>query len=316
MKKLMIAAAAAAMIGGAYADICAMAPAQKTCRAYDFAASVKLVDGKIATDKASNVCDKDGKVYYRVKATRKIKGVFTDCNPCMSWVDSDGNGTLDKYDPQNAVESLLAGEAAGGATFYVATSAQKYKKVYNASFYDDGDATSLVDGYKFLLLNYFGGTSLAKSKYAEGLLYTEFVEMDQYNEERAYSLLCAGFGARDGKMLKNLAGNLAGAVAAATWCGIPTIVWEPCLETAYYTDLTFAQDGTFTVTLNPWKGLSTVSPNYDAVSGTWSLKYNASKSKLATFDALMQKTFGKDWELFAGAAAPVFPMTLANVVLN
>ena len=119
MKKLMIAAAAAAMIGGASADICSMAPATKTCRAYDFAASVKLVDGRVATDRASNVCDDDGRVYYRVKATRKIKGVFTDCNPCQAWADTDANGTLDTF-VANTAESLLVGEALGGAVYALA----------------------------------------------------------------------------------------------------------------------------------------------------------------------------------------------------
>ncbi len=310
MKKLMIATVVA-VAGVAMANnICdpGATGGKYTCRAYDFAASVKLVDGKKGTDKASSVCAADGTVYYRVKATRKLKGVFTDCNPCQAWdLTQDPPVAL----PQPAGESFLIGEANGGARLYMATSAQKYKWVFTSEKYTG----AIADQYKFLILNFFGGTTLKKSKYAEGLVAIDFVERDQYDEDRAYTILCAGFGARDGKMVKNLSGNLAGAVAAATWCGIPTICWEPCLETPYYDDLTFAQDGSFTYTAQTWQGLSPTSPAYDAVSGTWSLKYNASKSKLTSNEALMTKTFGKNYEFMVapGGNAPQYPIGSANI---
>lgn len=314
MKKLMIAAVIAAAGIANAATICdptQTTPGVYACRAYDFAASIKLVDGKKATDKASSVCAEDGTVYYRVKATRKLKGVFTDCNPCLAWDLTDPTKPV-AQNPQG--EAFLIGEANGGARLYMATSAQKYKKIYTSEIYTG----AIADTYKFLILNFFGGTTLAKSKFVEGLVAIDFVERDQYDEDRPYTILCAGFGARDGKLVKNLSGNLAGAVAAATWCGIPTICWEPCLETPYYSDLTFAQDGSFTYTANTWAGLSPNSPAYDAVSGTWSLKFNASKSKLTSNEALLKKTFGNDYELIKalGGQAPAFPIGSANIALQ
>ena len=325
MKKLMIATVAVASMV-AVADICDPLEASadgRGCRAYDFAASVKLVDGKRGKVAAESICDNEGRAYYRVKATRKFKGVFTDCNTCSAY-DVTTDPTKETWQGKQA-EQLLVGEAntpgingiAHGAMFYIATSAQKYKYVYNGSYYVDPTLNGYVDSYTFLILNYFGSGSYSKSKVAEGLVQINFVERDQYREDRAYSILCAGFGARTGALLKNLSGNLAGAVASATWCGIPTICWEPCLETPYYTALNFDQQGNYIDTTpnppNAWAGMSPVSPNYDAVSGTWSLKYNASKSKLSTADALMKKSFNKDYELMTGAAAPVFPFNLITL---
>ena len=68
MKKLMIAAAAAAMVGGVYAG--------NVPQVYDFTATLKATEcsGKTAKD----VCSGDT-VYYRVQKTKKLYGKFWGC---------------------------------------------------------------------------------------------------------------------------------------------------------------------------------------------------------------------------------------------
>ena len=313
MKKILLASAVMAGFAAMAGSICDPDVAVELgCRAYDFQASVKLVDGKNGTIKATSICSADDVNWYRVAATRKIKGVFTDCNVCQST-----NGTINP-----AQSSFFVGEQAGGAVLYVSTSATKYKQVFNSEIYN-GQPT---DDYWFNVLNVFGGNTWDKSKKLESLFQIEFVERDQYNEERAYWLLCAGFGTRDGAVIKSLSGTLAGAVTAANWCGLATQVWEPCLKTPYWTPGSGSptpKDNWANGTGTTWTSTqaSTVtadkSPTYDAVSGTWSLKYNASKSKLQTNSALMKKTFASDYTFFGpitGTPA-VYPVA-APVVLQ
>lgn len=298
MNKMMIAVAAAALAGVASATICDPTAPQTGCRAYDFKASLKMVDGKTKNASSKDVClgSTTATAYYRVKASRTVKGVFTDCDQCQLEAFRSAG------DFQSKAESLLVGEALGGAQLYLSTSDSKYKAIYNASEFIGAS----TDGYKFHILNFIGGETYAKSKVVEALLAIDFVEFDKFGEFRNYALLCAGFGARADALVKNISGNLAGAVTAATWCGIPTQCYEPCTAQAYYSGLDITQDPPV-YTQNPWQGLSINSPAFDAVSGTWSLKYNSSKSKLTTFDQLMNKTFGSNWQLMSNIGAATFP---------
>ncbi|MBQ9432449.1 MAG: hypothetical protein IJU44_12960 [Kiritimatiellae bacterium] len=269
-----------------------------SCRAYDFKASVKLVDGKKAKVDADSICADDGIAYYRVSATRKVKGVFFDCDTC------------------NATNSNVKGEAflfggdqgAGGdfAHLYISTSASKYKVVSHTSDdFSDKYGSGAYNGsavYDFKILNFFGAASEKKAKKAEALIALDFVEFDQYSEFRPWSILCAGFGAQENGLVKNLSGNLAGAVAAATWCGIPTVVFEPCLLDPSYTGLSITQDPvTISFTPDaciPWSAIlvdGTASWSTDAVCGTWSLKYNKSESKAAYGSTVLNKVFAKGW---------------------
>lgn len=299
MKKLMIAAGAIALAGVTFAGICDGSDpvVEKAAqRAYDFKASLKLVDGKTATTTTKtkgsicvNPTSSTATSYYRIKASRTFKGVFIDCDTCKVQAIKDGE-----------VEAIRNGHAAdqlatGTAAFYVSSSDTKYKAVYNAKVYDDANTDY---GYQFQIANFIGGESFAKSKVAEGLVQFNILELDKFNEYRTYSLLAAGFGSRDGDLIKTLCGNLAGAVSAATWCGIWTQCYEPCLETPFYDAMALDDDGNMVYEPqngNAWQAPLETSPAFDAVYGTWSIKYSSSKSKLTTEQKVVDKTFGSGW---------------------
>ena len=286
MKKLMIAAAVAAMTAGAFADdegICGggttpvAGPAQ---RAYLFKATVRLADGKTASGVDKSICgDTKWSENYRVKALRKIKGVFLDCKTCKATEDGGDQLALSK------------------AALFIATSDKKYKVVYEASSYNATSGDDADTGYKFLLLNYIGGTTFAKSKVAEGLFQVNFLELDKFNELRAYSILCSGFGKRgtSSGLLWSLSGRVTGAVTAAYWCGLPTQCFEPCTQAAYFTTAAITGD----VTYNTW--MLEQSPAYDAVYGTMSLKYSGSKSAMKDLDSVLVATFGAGYTVMVNA---------------
>ena len=285
--------AAVAAVGAAYASsVCDPTPGvslKAAQRVYDFKASVKMVDGKAgsSTTKTKDPCTGITKVtsydYYRVKSSRTFKGVIVDCDVCQ--VEANGASTGD-----NVAQSQAA--------FYVASSAQKYQYVYEAGTYGN-----TAPGYTVGLLNFIGGPTAAKSKVAEMSVLFQFVEVDKMGEEKGFSLMAAGFGTQDKGLLKTVSGNLAGESTAAYYCGYYTQCFEPCTLQAYYTwDLTAdpaAQNQ------NTW--LPARSPAYDAVYGTWSLKYNASKSKLTYIETLLQKTFGKNYGFMTSGAITTFP---------
>ena len=83
MKKLMIAAAAAAMIGGAFADACSDVEDFAQCRAWDVKMSLKsLCPSKTTcTIAAESPCDDATKdtVYFLDNCTRKVKGYLWIC---------------------------------------------------------------------------------------------------------------------------------------------------------------------------------------------------------------------------------------------
>ena len=305
----MITASVALVGAVAFGGLCdTIVPGQEAaCRAYDFKASVKLVDGKTSKVAADSICAQDGTAYYRVSAKRKIKGVFFDCDTC-----NITNTTFGTPAGLKGGEAFLFGgdQTQGGdfAHLYLSTSASKFKVV---SHTDDAFGDTYGSGsytgsavYDFKILNFFGAASAAKAKKVEALWALDFVEFDQYGEFRTWSLLCAGFGAQANGLVKNLSGTIAGAAAAATWCGVPTVVFEPCLLDPSYTDLVVDKSTSpWTITFTadaciPWSALfvdGTASWSTDAVSGTWSIKYNKSESKAAYGSTVLNKVFGKGW---------------------
>lgn len=299
MKKMLTMAASAIAVGAAMMAnaACTTGGTASTDQAivWDFKASVKMVDGKTGSTSIKGDQCTGGttiKDYYRVKSSRQFKGVFIDCDPC-------NENTLAEGETHAGIGDNLV---QGNCLFYVASSANKYVDVFNSTTYSDAAfVTTAANGYEFGLLNFFGGITYAKSKYAEGTVALYFVEIDKQGYEKVYSLLAAGFGARDNyAMLKNLSGQIAGESTAAVYCGLLTQVFEPCLQTAYYSAYDAA---TQTYTFNTWQKAR--SPAYDAVTGTWSMNYNSSKSKLATKGttaSVLDKTFAKNYKLFAGTA--------------
>ena len=299
MKKLMIAAATAALAGATFAGVCdptTPTPATGSQRVYDFKASVKMVDAKSGstTTTTKDVCAGTTKTthadYYRVKSSRTFKGIFVDCDAC---------GIINGTTGDNL--------ALSAANFYVASSANKYAKIYEAT--TSGGAVDTTTGYEVGLLNWIGGATAAKSKVAEMSIFFEFVEIDKLNEEKAYSLVAAGFGAQKDGLLTSVSGNLAGESTAAYYCGYWTQCFEPCLLTAYYTWAGADNDGDGKEDQNANTWQLARSPAYDAVYGTWSVKYNASKSKLSNLNTLLTKTFGKNASVFTTTVS-AYPFTV------
>ena len=93
MKKLMIAAAAAAMIGGVQAMTCAKGKdacgvgTEGAGSAYKVAISLKTTENKTKTIK--NTCDPDECIYWRQQTTKKIDGLIwqklDDCYGCYDF---------------------------------------------------------------------------------------------------------------------------------------------------------------------------------------------------------------------------------------
>ena len=320
MKKVMIAASAALVGAVAFGGLCDTitgGASTDPCRAYYFKASVKLLDGKYGKVAADSICADDGTAYWRVGATRKVRGVFFDCDTC--------NLTNDNASGEAFLWGADQTQPGDFAHFYLSTSASKYKVVSHPSDdFSDTYGSGAYNGsavYDFKILNFFGAPSAAKAKKAEALIAIDFVEYDQFGEFRPWSILCAGFGAQDQGLVKNLSGNLAGAAAAATYCGIPTVVFEPCLLDPSYTGLT-VDKSTSPWTINftpdacvPWSALlvdGTASWSTDAISGTWALKYNKAASRAAYGSLVLNKVFGAGWVFTetktgwaAGWAAPL-----------
>ena len=94
MKKLMIAAAAAAMVGGAYAA-CDITPAAGCAEVYDVVLNLKTTECKCAgkTIKSKSACEiisTSSRVAWRQVVTKKVQGVIWTCT-CDCTDDVDGS---------------------------------------------------------------------------------------------------------------------------------------------------------------------------------------------------------------------------------
>ena len=101
MKKLMIAAAVAAMTAGAFASACEDPEVSAKCYAWDVKMTLKSLGPKKTTCKesATSPCEDDTKstVYYMDNVTRKLKGYLWQCE----WSCDEFNVTL--WDTKNKV---------------------------------------------------------------------------------------------------------------------------------------------------------------------------------------------------------------------
>ena len=140
MKKLMIAAASAAMIGGAFAD--------GVAQVYDFTATVKTTacSGKSAKD----VCGDT--VYYRQQITQKLYGKFWGCG--CEVIACPDNYAIDKAEENGFVfwTTTKLGGAFEDADMQWSLLQRLGKKGENVEGFfgltliDDGDAVALLSG--------------------------------------------------------------------------------------------------------------------------------------------------------------------------
>ena len=108
MKKIMIAAALAAMTVGAFADACSDAPDLTQCRAWDLTLKLKTVCPKKAKCGKDACGENVGDVYFLEKCTRSLKGYLWVCDyTCAEpfnivlWDKKNKRGVI-VYDPSGA----------------------------------------------------------------------------------------------------------------------------------------------------------------------------------------------------------------------
>ncbi len=179
MKKLMIAAAVAAMTAGAFADACSDPEEVSLCRAWDVNMSLKSLCPKKTTCKvaAESPCDDPTSdvVYYLDNCTRKIKGYLWVCeyecgkefNVCL-WDSKNKIAIIPvTYDAVNFDEVYVYGKKAnkvagtitfegadleGNDTIAVTASGLNGKMVRGAA--DDDCYVKSLSGYATGLLAY------------------------------------------------------------------------------------------------------------------------------------------------------------------
>ena len=104
MRKLMIAAAIAAIGAGVYADNCAPTPGTLV---YDLSMTVKTTKGVKASGGAGNVCTPGGGssgvscIILRTKDTTKFAGYIYEC---VEACDTVANGTVVAWDSKRKVQ--------------------------------------------------------------------------------------------------------------------------------------------------------------------------------------------------------------------
>lgn len=120
MKKLMIAAAAAAMVGGAYAAFCddepAAAPETCDCFVYDVKLKVKTLAPKAITVKEEFDCEDDESycIAYYKSATRTFDGLLWNCcGACEDFEGGDYNIVMWEKKQKQAVLGLYDAAAKG-----------------------------------------------------------------------------------------------------------------------------------------------------------------------------------------------------------
>lgn len=257
MKKLMIAAAAAAMVGGAFAaGLCDDEPASAAeCAVYNVKFTLKTLDAKLVKVKGSSaICGDstdDQNCVYLDNATRKIDGIIWDCDA--------GCGTLN-------TEAMK-----------VALWETKSKMGIGELLAFDEDDGYTANDLPFSLINRYGkkaekvqaiwelggGTNDMSSA---GLLLNDKAMYEAGEDLGEVSLVAAGFGTFNAKqgIVKSISGNAVGMFTAPL-----TQKYANC-EGPFVADLctefsNWCSDGDAADVL--------------AASGTWSVKYNASLSK-------------------------------------
>lgn len=194
MKRIMIAAAIAAIGAGAYADNCA--PTPKTL-VYDVSMTVKTTKGVKASAGGGSVCTPDaggaagGCTVLRAKDTTKFAGWIYDCVEACNTVET---GTTVVWDSKRKVQ---LNDAAFTTTFLNVMGTKKKDAEWAWTF---------------------AGTA----SYA-----------DRGFGEQAYALTGAGYGKFNGRYYTSFSGNFAGTTGASfdlsksnTTCCDPSQVWK------------------------------------------------------------------------------------------
>lgn len=244
MKKLMIAAAAAAICGGAFAagSLCEddpTAPAAETqCALYNVKFTFKTLDAKLLKVKGYTIdggeCGDDEdveavKYVYLENGSRTLEGIIWDCDAaCDTLNDVEMNFILWEKKGENVFTAKLAYESESNKTWVAGTSAFDFINRYS-------------------------------KKATKVQAYWTLDDLD------GVSIVAAGFGTFDNKkaLVKSISGNAVGTFDAPlttkyTECGEPLVV-DLCTEFESY------EDGEGVVKI--------------AASGKWTVKYNSSLSK-------------------------------------
>ena len=266
MKKLMIAAAAAAMIGGAFAadlgDLCkpgAPVAEEIGCSVWNVKFSVKTLAPKALSVKGKD-CDGEwtDNGYYYENGSRTLEGILWQCTAGCS---DDMNFAL--------------WEKKTEAVFTDFITVDETNKVYVAqTVANAGDLEGLTDWAMLASSDFYTARYSKKANKVEALwpLNTEGVRFDFEGNETAvgFNVVAAGLGTYDAKLdlLKSVSGNFAGLISAMPFevkkgklvCG------EEFAKTYFcegWEDWVF--DGTETEVVVAY--------------GTWSVKYNKSAAK-------------------------------------
>jgi hypothetical protein len=255
MKKLMIAAAAAAMIGGAYADLCDEVIDSASCALYNVKFTFKTLGGKDAKCTAAQLAgaacgnllaNGEEGIAYLDNSTRKFEGILWQCKT-------------------DCFEGVAPNEQKGGAINYVLWEKKYERAVSPKATYDtaqDADPRWYSDDEadNFDILGRYG-----KKAQKVAAFWTPTMGS---TDELIYA---AGFGSFDSKNLriKSVSGNAVGKLKP-----INLVTENLCDDDQLLTVLAYMCSD-----FKSWCCCECVAAAVAPASGTWSLKYNSSLSK-------------------------------------
>ena len=235
MKKLMIAALAAAAVGGAYAG-CEKGEDKNCAEVYDVSMTIKTTQCKCAakTTVTKNACGKEKNtscVAWREVTTKKVTGAIWSCT-CSCDDDLDTDSIL-QVTPEWWDYETSAFDAKGNQYFW----------------FKSGDE---LDAANLMTFKYLGRIGKKNDKVEAAGTFGD-------------GIYFAGFGSYDTKnsRVKNISGNLAGIWGAPYDCSSDDLdnpedcpVYQLCDGDTVLDDI-----------------------SWTAASGSFSVKYNSSKSK-------------------------------------
>lgn len=249
MKKVMIAAALAAMVGGAFADLCSDADTS-SCAVYNVKFKLKTLDAKLSNVKGGD-CGQDDKCVYLENATRTIDGIIWDCDAtCATLNDNAMNVALWEVKSKMGVGDLLS--------------------------FDTTNKVFVANDLPFDLINRYS----KKANKVQALWSLDTMDLNNRDGEDAgaVTIVAAGFGSFDAKkeIVKSLSGNAVGMFTQVltqkyAQCGDPNVT-DLCTEfTDWCTDgeaaEALAASGTWSVKYNAslskgTKSLRLIVPSY------------------------------------------------------
>lgn len=263
MKKLMIVAAAAAMVGAASADLCdEVIGGADGCALYNVKFTFKTLAAKDAKCSAAQLqadacvaldadIAKKGLAYLD-NTTRKFEGILWQCKSAC-------------------FEGVAPNEQVGGDINYVlwekkSEAAISPLAVYNSAADADprwvGGDTAAKEQEKFDILGRYGNKAQKVTAYWKPSMNADLVD----NE-----IIAAGFGTFDTKklLIKSISGN-----AVAKLTPVTATSATLCNEVDLITVLAYMCHN-----FKSWCCCECVNAALAPASGTWTLKYNASASK-------------------------------------